>query len=164
MPNYYKNTGIAGEMIMKISPNLREAEFQLRVKVAYPGQQVLVPWAYTLDGQTYWNQTLFSLSTTNPYTFGLIAITKTGTVGFQIGNTDTVELGGPSGIYQLIDLEEPEPEPGPGPTPNTPTGIGRVKIRSGAYQVDALPWVRIDGVWKQAIPWIKFEGRWQKMF
>lgn len=164
MPEYIKNTGTHGEMIMKISPNSTQVEFQIRVKSVIANASTLVPWAYTVDGKTYWSQTNISVGITTAQLVGLAAITKSGTVGFQIGNTDTTILGGPTGLYQTVTIPEPPaPTPGPDPTPQPDLGYGKIKIRSGDRHLDATPWVNVNGTWLPVTPWLKVEGRWQKM-
>jgi len=148
MPDYTKATGSASTMTIR--DNGSTIEFWLTM----PGtaRSSDIPWASTIDGRTEWR--VFDTPShagvdppTRTYQFLTRAVTYSQTVGFQLGDTNITEVGGPTDFYQYLKRE---------------AGGSGAHLQSGNTIRKAIPYVNVNGVWRVAEPWSRIAGEWKQ--
>lgn len=156
MVDYTRTTGTTGQMRMRDNGSL--VEFALRSHSALSISQL--PWTYSVDGvESSWKSFNFQAHT-DWQTLGVLSVSKTQDVIFKIGYTNT-SIGGPTELAANI-YRTPPPEENPDPGGEPVVRLRGAIIQVGESQKLAVPYINVNGVWKQAQSWAKREGVWKE--
>lgn len=148
MPDYTKATGSGSTMI------IRDNGETVELWLVMPGttRSSDIPWAFTINGRTEWR--VFDPPShtgedppTRSYQFLSMAVSYSQTVGFQLGDTNISEIGGPTDFFQYLTRA---------------AGGSGAHLQSGDTIRKAIPYVKVDGVWRIAEPWSKIAGVWRQ--